>query len=213
MIPFQNLTMRSAADLVADLKAFSTREFDREARSRFDRELEKIMVAFIASRVRKEGGVQSQPSDDRFSSGATLSRALADAFPHFDRDAANVTPEKIKQLGAEYDTMMVSWAPVPAHLTFFDEGGVERRLDWEDDDNGSGGWCIPAEATWSVLDHEKPQAPTSPSPDLVARNKDLTTVLKKLLRAIFVPYDPPETPPFREIIEEANALLKSESKP
>lgn len=35
-------------------KAFATREFDREARSRFDRDLEKIMVAFIASRLQRE---------------------------------------------------------------------------------------------------------------------------------------------------------------
>jgi hypothetical protein len=88
------------------------------------------------------------------SSAGTVEAALRDAFPHF-QDDAPITPETIRAIGKEWHDMVVNWAPVQYKITFSDQDGTERNLEWEAFEDGYG-WVIPDSETWEVRDDAQP---------------------------------------------------------
>lgn len=78
--------------------------------------------------------------------------ALRDAFPHF-QDDEPITPEKIKRIGAEWQDMVMNWAPFRTELTFSDQDGETRKIEWLEGEPEVGmfsGYVIPEDADWCV---------------------------------------------------------------
>lgn len=97
---------------------------------------------------------------------ADILDAIRSSFPHF-QDGAEITAESIRGIGREYLDMVMSWAPVPKEIKFFDQDGNDRYLEWEVFEDVAG-WVIPEKATWQVRDAAQP------TPDLVLLPRKLT---------------------------------------
>ena len=76
--------------------------------------------------------------------------ALRSAFPHFSNDEP-ITPEAISKIGAEWTDMVMNWAPFKTEITFSDQDGKNRKIEWLDGDPDVGmfsGYVIPEDANW-----------------------------------------------------------------
>ena len=81
-----------------------------------------------------------------------IEAALRSAFPHF-ADNQPITPEAIARVGAEWQDMVVNWAPFQTVVTFSDQDGNTRKIEWFDAEPDVGcfsGYVMPEGADWLV---------------------------------------------------------------
>ena len=81
-----------------------------------------------------------------------IEAALRSAFPHF-QSGEPITPEAIKRVGAEWEDMVMNWAPFRTEITFADQDGTPRKLEWMEGEPDVGcfsTYIIPDDADWQV---------------------------------------------------------------
>ena len=81
-----------------------------------------------------------------------IEAALRAAFPHFQNDEP-IAPEAIKRIGAEWEDMVINWVPFKTTITFSDQDGKTRNLEWYEGEPECGsfsGYVIPDDADWQV---------------------------------------------------------------
>jgi hypothetical protein len=103
-------------------------------------------------------------------------------FPHFENDAP-ITPDAVAAVANEYIKMILEWTPFGEGVTFFDQEGIGRTIEYSTGDRSAGipeGWTIPEDADWKVVPADEALPAPPPSTSQASVPEELRAAFAKL---------------------------------